>query len=96
MDAVIRKWKGIGEYKSSRIFFYDDDGLLENEDIVRVQNNLENILALFDTLGLKANETKTKVMVFMRLVVATAMSTETYNKKCTKESKTFNEKNKKL
>ena len=32
VDAVIRKWKSIEEYKISRSFFYVDDGLLKNED----------------------------------------------------------------
>ena len=33
------------EYKSSRCFFYADDGLLENEDKVRLQIDFENIIA---------------------------------------------------
>ena len=50
--------------------------------------------ALFDTLGLKANKTKTKVMVFRGPVAPTSMSTDAYNPKCIREGKTIEEKRK--
>ena len=80
------------QYKGSKRFFYTDDGLFENEDEVVLQNKLNNIIALLDTLAFKANETKTTFMVFRGPVTLTAISTEAYHRECTKEGKTFNAK----
>ena len=68
---------------------------MKDADEVSLQKNLDSIIALFDTLGLKANETKTKLIVFRGPVAPTAMSTDAYNPKCTRVGKTFEEKKRK-
>ena len=64
IDAVIRRWKATEEYGNSGALFYADDGLIEHEDYVALQRDMNTIIGLFETVGLKTNEEKTKFMVF--------------------------------
>ena len=64
MDAVLRAWKEDELYEKSAALFYADDGLLESSNSVGLQNDLDIIIKLFEKVGLRTNETKTKFMVF--------------------------------
>ena len=44
--------------------FYADDGLLDSEDPRKLQLDLDIIIKLFEQVGLRTNEEKTKFMVF--------------------------------
>ena len=63
IDAVLRKWKSEEKYGGSRTMFYADDGLIENNNSKFLQRDLTKTIKLFEHLGLKTNEYKTKFMV---------------------------------
>merc|ERR1712117_801254 len=62
VDAVLRTWKAMPDYKDSIASFYADDGLIENEDPQALQEDLNTIVTLFQRVGLKTNDRKTKYM----------------------------------
>ena len=64
VDGVLRSWKGNEAYEESDALFYADDGLMENTDPEKLQKDMNRIIALFEKVGLRTNETKTKYMVF--------------------------------
>ena len=45
--------------------FYADGGLLENQNPEELQNDLNIIIKLFESIGLKTNEDKTKCMIII-------------------------------
>ena len=63
VDAVLRAWK-IGTFKNTKALFYADDGLLEHTNAEELQQHLNKIIGLFERVGLRTNETKTKYMIF--------------------------------
>ena len=64
VDAVLRRWKEDEEYGQSLALFYADDGLLDSDDPRKLQLDLDIIIKLFEKVGLRTNEEKTKFMVF--------------------------------
>jgi len=79
VDAVIRAWKRGKEGDESISQFYADDGLLENTNPEVLQRDLDEIIALFSQVGLKANENKTKFMVVRGAAAPKALSKEVYD-----------------
>ena len=79
IDAVLCAWKADPSYKDSRIYFYADDGLLENSQHEALQCGLDAIIALFAQIGLKANKKKTKYMIIHGAASPEALSEEIYN-----------------
>ena len=63
VDAVLRTWKE-GDYNSTLALFYADDGLLENNNPEELQEDLDQIIKIFEKVGLRTNESETKYMVF--------------------------------
>ena len=63
VDAVLRAWK-IGTFKNTKALFYADDRLLEHTNAEDLQEDLNKIIGLFERVGLRTNETKTKYMIF--------------------------------
>ena len=94
IDAVLRKWKKEERYGGSRAMFYADDGLIENNNNKCLQRDLTNIIKLFELLGLKTNESKTKFMVVRGPEAPKALKQEAYNRMKTGEGKSYLEKRK--
>ena len=79
VDAVLRTWKMQNPNSKTRCCFYADDGLLEGSDPIEIQSDLDKIISLFEKVGLRANEKKTKFMIVRGAQAPTALSTTTYN-----------------
>jgi len=78
-DAVIRAAKQTEGFGETRMCFYADDGLIENQEPKILQKDLDVIINLFERVGLKTNEIKTKLMVVRGTQAPTARSQGTYN-----------------
>lgn len=63
IDAVLRQWMSDKDFGSSTAMFYADDGLIEHTEPAVLQKDMDLIIKLFEQLGLRTNETKTKYMV---------------------------------
>ena len=74
--------------------FYADDGLIENTDHNLLQRDLDAIISLFEKMGLKTNETKTKYMIVRGPAAPKALKKSVYNRGRTGKGKTFVEKGK--
>ena len=94
IDAVIRKWTEEKNNNTSRALFYADDGLIENEDPDTLQQDLDLIIGLFEKVGLRTNESKTKFMVFRGPSAPKAISKQAYYRMVTGKGKTYNERRK--
>ena len=79
VDAVLRTWKNNTSSTNTRCCFYADDGLLENLNPEELQKDLDDIIKLFERVGLRANEKKTKFMIVRGANAPTALSTAAYN-----------------
>ena len=79
IDAVIRSWKKDETYDGSRACFYADDGLIEHINAESLQQDLDTIIRLFNRIGLRANETKTKYMIVRGQAAPTALRKDIYN-----------------
>ena len=64
IGAVLWKRKTSEDYGGSKALFYADDELVENNNNIILQNNLNNMIGLSESVGLKTNETKSKFMIF--------------------------------
>ena len=73
-------WKRKEEYKETLATFYADDGLLEHKNVKAIQTDLDEMVKLFERVGLKTNEVKTKWMIVRGPGVPDAQSNETYNR----------------
>ena len=80
IDSVLRSWKKDGAYGGSRACFYADDGLIEHGRWKNLQSDLDRMVRLFARVGLKANEGKTKWMLFRGAPAPKAMKKEVYDK----------------
>ena len=79
IDAVLRSWKNDRDYGGSLAFFYADDGLIEHHNHKYVQSDVDRMIRLFAKMGLKANEIKTKWMLFRGAPAPRALAKETYD-----------------
>ena len=77
VDAVIRAAKAERDYGKTRLCFYADNGLLENKVPSELQRDLDLIVDLFERMGLRTNQMKTKFMVVRGTQALTARSQET-------------------
>ena len=82
IDAVLRNAMRRVEYQKSITSFYTDDGLIENNNPITLQANLDIFIKLFEKMGLKTNETKTKFMIIRGTRAPTALSSMVYNRFC--------------
>jgi hypothetical protein len=73
IDAVIRRWKKEEQHGKSRALFYADDGLIEHTNPSILQGDLDAMINLFEKLGLRTNETKTKYMIVRGPAAPTAL-----------------------
>ena len=80
VDAVLRTWKNLPSFKGSLASFYADDGLIENKNSEDLQLDLDELVKLFMTIGLKTNGKKTKLMIAGGVPATKAMSSEQYRK----------------
>ena len=80
IDAVIRTWKPNPNFRDSKGFFCADDGLIEHTDAKKLQSDLDDLIQLFERVGLKANETKTKVMKVRGAAEPSTLRQEVYDK----------------
>ena len=80
VDAVLRTWKNLPTFKGSLASFYADDGLIENKRPEDLQQDLDEMVRLFMTVGLKTNDKKTKLMIAGGVPAPRAMSNEQYRK----------------
>ena len=48
IDAALRTWKQREGYKASRESFYEDDGLIEDQDPERLQEDIGTMIGLFN------------------------------------------------
>ena len=78
VDAVLRTWKTRPDYRNSITSFYADDGLIENEDPQALQEDLNTIVTLFQRIGLKTNDRKTKYMIAGGTPITKAIPQEKY------------------
>jgi hypothetical protein len=69
--------------------FYADDGLIENTDPKVLQSDLDVIISLFEKLGLRTNETKTKYMIVRGPAAPAALKETAYNRGRTGNGDTF-------
>jgi hypothetical protein len=74
--------------------FYADDGLIENTDPKTLQADLDVIISLFEKLGLRTNETKTKYMIVRGPAAPAALREAVYNRGRTGDGETFLERRK--
>ena len=79
IDVVIQSRENDGDYGGSLAFFYADDGLIEYRNHKYVQSHVNCMLWLFAKMGLKANEIKTKWMLFRGAPAPRALSKEVYD-----------------
>lgn len=77
IDAVLWTWEK-GERKSEASF-YVDNGLIENQNHKELQEDLNDIIELFERVGLKTNKVKTKYMVIRGAVASRDLRKEKYN-----------------
>ena len=68
------------EYQKNITSSYADDGLIENNNPVALQADLDIFIKLFEKMGLKTNETKTKFMIIRGTRAPTALSSMVYNR----------------
>ena len=94
IDAVIRTWKSNNKYCGSSALFYADDGLIENTEHNDLQTDMDIMIKLFERVGLKTNETKTKFMVFRGPAPPKAMNNNAYRRMKTGRGKTYEEQRK--
>ena len=73
-------------YKDSLGCFYADDGLLENDNHVKLQNDLDIMLNFFERVGLKENALKTKCMIMRKTKPPAPFSEDTYKRAYSKDS----------
>ena len=78
IDAVLRTWRGKG--RKSTASFYADDGLIENQRPGELQGDLNDIIELFERVGLETNEIKTKYMVIRGAAASRALSKDKYDR----------------
>ena len=71
--------------------FYADDGLLSTKDREWLQKALDLLVSLFERIGLKTNESKTKLMVCLPAVKATRMTDGAYKRRMTGEGESYRE-----
>ena len=97
VDAVGRDWltktfpdpaplvsNGLGMQVADKLAgFYADDGLLSATDAVWLQFALEQLVAIFRRVGLKANATKTQAMICYPTAIPTAYSEAAYLRRTT-------------
>jgi hypothetical protein len=103
VDAIIRDIEVMEQYeveqqmvelpnmKELLELFYADDGVVGDEDPVKVQALADAFTVWFKQLGLHMNEKKTKAMVVKGVRVTTMQSTEAFNHLHTGEGKTQRE-----
>ena len=56
--------------------FYADDGLVQNTDPAQLQSDLSHIVSMFERVGLKTNDEKTKVVIVRGAKAPKALSRE--------------------
>ena len=95
IDAVLRSWKAEETYRGSEALFYVDDGLIENNNNIKVQHDLDILIGLFEKMGLKTNEKKTKYMIFRGPAPSKRLSKEAYERHCTGNGLSYLERRKK-
>ena len=78
IDAVLRAWKKREGFQNSKACFYADDGLLEHNDAILLQQDLDKIIDLFSKIGLQPNAQKTKFMIFRGPPAPRALTREQY------------------
>ena len=80
MDAVLRKWMRNESFGKSDSTFYADDGLIENTNPIALQKDLDEMISLFEKVGLRTNEDKTQFMVVRAAQAPTAMRKAVYDR----------------
>ena len=79
IDAVLRTWRK-EDWRGSRACFYADDGLIEHGDHRKLQTDIDKMINLFERVGLKTNEIKTKCMVLRGPPAPKPLSREVYDR----------------
>jgi hypothetical protein len=90
VDAVIREWlrrtlseeaaRGdFGEASTEIVAFFVDDGLVGSRDPIWLQSALDVLVILFESIGLRTNPDKTKVMTCVPGKIRQAHTTEAYH-----------------
>ena len=65
--------------------FYADDGLIQNENIENLQNDINNLVKQFEKVGLETNTMKTKFMIINAAKPTKSISDRAYKFMCTKK-----------
>ena len=93
VDAVVRYWlftMGLDEdsttglrhnVQARQVLFYADDGLVGSTSADWLQQAFDELIAIFDRVGLRTNPTKTKVMVCVPGSIRAAASQEAYKRR---------------
>ena len=80
VDAILRTWKNLPSFKGTLASFYADNGLIKNRNPEDLQQDLDALVNLFMTTGLKANNKKTKLMIAGGVPATKAIPREQYRK----------------
>jgi hypothetical protein len=90
VDAVIREWlrRTLGKEAAQGIFeeasrgivaFYVDDGLVGSRNPIWLQSALQVLVILFESIGLRTNPDKTKVMTCVPRKIRVSHTEEAYH-----------------
>ena len=74
IDAILRIWIQHAQRERSESRFYADDGLMQNTNPVQLQSDLNFVISMFERVGLKANDKKTKFMIVRGAKAPSALS----------------------
>ena len=102
IDSVLRYWltkvvpfnaeDGLGRTVEDMLtLFYADDGLLSAKDKAWLQKALNLLISLFERIGLKTKDSKTKMMICLPAVKASRMTEGAYKRRMTGEGDSCHE-----
>jgi hypothetical protein len=80
IDAVLRKWMRGETFGDSDSTFYADDGLVESTDPTELQRDIDEMVGLFEKVGLRTNEIKTQYMIVRAAKAPAAMKKRVYDR----------------
>ena len=76
IDTMLRTWHQCSENEKSKSRVCADDGLVQSTDPAQLQPDSNYIFSMFERLGLKTNDKKTKVMIVRGAKAPKALSRE--------------------